>query len=314
MKLILSYFNPVQGPIIFKSLPNDIPASDAKTLLGLMDIQNEQSIFEFNSYSEAKRGYTNFIMKIPSEWARGGSESIMLSIQSDRPEQLSFIHYNINRLAEKIEKTPNIYKAFYIANKHEDNEIELQYQKLMKILEKTYKILTTKHEELVIVDRLFQQEGLTDNESAAKIIQTLARTFITVIDARVPEGAVLLFDVGSVLADKYEGFFRSTELDVLLDEISRFWKKYAFGEIDDLIVDTNNLEFCVYDCFECSHFPDVNQTVCKFDEGFLTGLLTRKIQDKQISIEEIECYATGYDHCKFKVNILDRTNDACIKM
>ena len=238
----------------------------------------------------------------------------MLAIQSERAEQLSFVHYNINRLAEKIKNNSEVYKAFYIDRKGEDRDIRKQYDWLMLALDKTYKILESKYEQLVVVDRLFQQENINDSDDVAKIIQTLARTFITVIDARVPEGAVVLFDVGSVLADKYEGFFRSTELDILLDEVSRFWKRYAFGEIDDLVVEQDNMEFCVYDCFECSHFPNVNQTVCKFDEGFLTGLLSRKLDQKEVIIEEIECYASGFDHCKFQVKMKDKKDSSTITL
>ena len=46
--------------------------------------------------------------------------------------------------------------------------------------------------------------------------------------------------------------------------------------------------------------PNIGEPVCKFDEGFLTKLL-QNILDKNYVSEEIECYASGYDHCRFEI-------------
>jgi hypothetical protein len=44
--------------------------------------------------------------------------------------------------------------------------------------------------------------------------------------------------------------------------------------------------------------PVLGHPICSFDEGMLEGIL-HKITGEGPSIKEIECYATGDNHCLF---------------
>ena len=67
MKLILLHFNPVQGPKVFKSYPEDIPPGNIRILLGLMDVQHDRGIFEYRKYQNSKSQFTIMPLDIPSE-------------------------------------------------------------------------------------------------------------------------------------------------------------------------------------------------------------------------------------------------------
>lgn len=51
---------------------------------------------------------------------------------------------------------------------------------------------------------------------------------------------------------------------------------------------------------DCSGFPLLGETVCNYDEGFISGVMTVYIK-KEYSAEEVDCWATGDRVCRFRV-------------
>ena len=54
---------------------------------------------------------------------------------------------------------------------------------------------------------------------------------------------------------------------------------------------------------DCSGLPELDYEVCKYDEGFLAGLL-ESYADKQFEVKEIDCWCTGDRTCRFVANLL----------
>ncbi|MCF2139092.1 MAG: 4-vinyl reductase [Candidatus Lokiarchaeota archaeon] len=156
-----------------------------------------------------------------------------------------------------------------------------------------------------IIENMFRDRKITQNDDSSKIIKTLFNTFTTIIDARVPKAEEIHYIVGKQLGDKFEGLFFSEEEEALLEEISRFWKRNGFGIIDELRFEPSRIIFNVYECFECSHLPNLGRPVCKLDEGFFTTLFEKKF-GKEYEIKELECFATGNDHCQFQIKEVGR--------
>ena len=66
----------------------------------------------------------------------------------------------------------------------------------------------------------------------------------------------------------------------------------------------NMIKFDVFDCFECSGLPNLNNDpVCNMDEGFLQGLFTKKL-NVEYKVVEVDCIACGNDSCKFEITRL----------
>ena len=114
---------------------------------------------------------------------------------------------------------------------------------------------------------------------------------------------MLLHYIGANLANKFQILFDGTTLDVLLEQLTGFWRKQSFGQIEDVKYGNKSVTFKVYDCFECSHLPNIGVPVCKFDEGFLTNFFLIKL-GQMVSVKELECYATGSEYCSFEIKIL----------
>jgi predicted hydrocarbon binding protein len=103
-------------------------------------------------------------------------------------------------------------------------------------------------------------------------------------------------DVGRTLAP----YFKSRTADALLKEVSAFWEAQGLGKVKILKGDVPTI--IVDDCFDCSAMPNIGRTQCSMDEGILEAIIEEKLKVK-CSIEEVECYGTGHNHCKFVIKI-----------
>ena len=53
---------------------------------------------------------------------------------------------------------------------------------------------------------------------------------------------------------------------------------------------------------DCSGLPLLGETVCNYDEGFISGILS-SYMGKQYEAVEINCWATGDGVCRFQADI-----------
>ena len=56
---------------------------------------------------------------------------------------------------------------------------------------------------------------------------------------------------------------------------------------------------------DCSGLPLLGETVCNYDEGFISGILS-SYMGKQYEAVEINCWATGDRVCRFQADIKER--------
>lgn len=305
--LVLTYFDTYHGPIPFITIPEQIPSKIREILKNLMNLDLPETFFELEIKKKMKGKFLNRPITLPSQWIRGQKERLLLTGYIPHEMNTLFIDFIFEDFVEQLSTHPEIYHAFY-KDRREDPECEIQYNILQNLLIKTYKALTSKLNQLNYVRKipLFQNPQQYLEYTVDKVNKTILKTFVTSIDSQIPEGAALLYDIGSTLGERMLPIFIATDLKDLLSQLSDFWGRNLLGEINDVQFKSNKeLSFSVYECFECSHMPDIGQPVCKFDEGILTKILTSKLNNP-VRVKEIECYASGYDHCKFEVRFLDK--------
>ncbi|MDR3363477.1 MAG: 4-vinyl reductase [Clostridiales Family XIII bacterium] len=66
--------------------------------------------------------------------------------------------------------------------------------------------------------------------------------------------------------------------------------------------DTGNLVLTVGQDLDCSGLPITNETVCNYDEGFISGILNA-YTGKKYDVREIDCWASGDRVCRFNVSV-----------
>lgn len=163
-----------------------------------------------------------------------------------------------------------------------------------------YQTLIQRIERTGFIDNIFSKTTQEDLKKQDIYLNVFVRTLINSIDARTPQGATTLYDVGKVLAYKFSELFKSNDINDLIIELKNFWRTMKLGEIDEFNKSDEVISFKVYECFECSHLPNIGQTVCKFDEGFLKNILELKLQIP-LYLKEMECVATGKRYCLFNL-------------
>ena len=67
--------------------------------------------------------------------------------------------------------------------------------------------------------------------------------------------------------------------------------------------DTGNIVLTIGQDLDCSGLPVTNETVCYYDEGFISGILTA-YTGKEYEVKEVDCWASGDRVCRFSANIL----------
>jgi len=309
MKLVLGYFDNIRGPLVIESYPKPISEAQRVFIQKLMDIEGVNQFFKYETNIDNKIIFINYLFEIPSQIGRGKIELIMLSMLIDHPIDLVAVEYLFKETAKKFQKEPKLYLAFY-HRKQPTEETHSELIKLKAYIQEFYEILQAKLEQQTMIDRFFAQRPIDVNTPATQIAIAIINTFITSIDARTPQGAAQLYDIGMIVAEKLQNLFPATKSADLLEQISIFWAKQSFGRIGKLVMIGDQGSFRIANSFECIQYPDLGQTMCKFHEGFFTGIFRHRI-NKNIIIKELECLATGNASCLFVIWIqpeLDATS------
>jgi len=301
IKLLLSHFHPTIGPQIFLSYPKADYSNFNPIIQVLMDYNfTPNHLTEYSLHGDQNIKFYNYYFELNSTFARGNREIVMLTAVTEVEVNTEFLTELFGITAQKMKSFPNIFKGFYLDTRPSDSEITKEFQKLQILFDNCYASLEKKNSQRVVVDRLFDMRNVQIESETLQILKTLLNTLTVVIDARVPEGKLMLYDTGLIIGEKFEHLFKHNTPNELVPEIKQFWKKHNLGDIDEVVMKPKRIEFSVYDCYECSEWPNVGETVCKLDEGIITKLLNLKLNGK-FNVTETECYATGNDHCRFVI-------------
>lgn len=147
MHLLLMHFNSLFGPEVFFAFPEEVPDSISSKIQKIFDLEVLDQFFEITIKKENIK-ITNMYLEIPSNWARGRVEMIMLSVLTGDMVDNTLFHSILTDFSQKIKSTPNIFKCFYEKdNAHsDDNEIIIKREELREIVSECFEDLkkTTK--------------------------------------------------------------------------------------------------------------------------------------------------------------------------
>jgi predicted hydrocarbon binding protein len=91
-------------------------------------------------------------------------------------------------------------------------------------------------------------------------------------------------------------------------QLQRVLKEHAIGilRIESADLETMHFVLTVSEDLDCSGLPFTDEVVCKYDEGFIAGLL-EAYTGKSFNVKEIDCWASGDRVCRFDVRV-DQAN------
>lgn len=95
-------------------------------------------------------------------------------------------------------------------------------------------------------------------------------------------------------------------LDKFVGELQDRMQELKIGvlRIEDVDEESGKIILTVSEDADCSGLPVLGETVCNYDEGFISGILSL-YSGKPYSAVEVDCWATGDRVCRFHAAIED---------
>ena len=78
-----------------------------------------------------------------------------------------------------------------------------------------------------------------------------------------------------------------------LDDLGDLWENLGLGKVS-----TSRDSMTVEDCYFCSGLPKIGNTYCLFDEGLISGFMTRSA-GRRYGAKEVKCWGLGDELCEF---------------
>ena len=85
--------------------------------------------------------------------------------------------------------------------------------------------------------------------------------------------------------------------------------KVGILRVEEADMDALRFVVTVAEDLDCSGLPIYDETICTYDEGFISGLFTEYTGIKFVS-KEIDCWCSGDRVCRFIVQPLGKTDNA----
>ena len=256
--LLLLYFDKIIGPNVLIAKPEDVIKTLSKEELiqikSLLDAGNDG--FFTHDFSPELRT-ANWIFQIPSEWARGRFEIVMLTIIIQQEIEIKEYKQEMENFINKFEETEDIFKAFYLdANKPKEiSHIKNKYALLDKWADNLYTILSLKtietEGELLSFEKFQENQELSVPGGIIINLEKKMREKKNLFVVHRVRGDALKIDVIPVLSReifKLEVIFGTQMTPTNIKEISDFFVNY-----DISIVFTSGIcqeeDKCIYEVY-----------------------------------------------------------------
>lgn len=93
-------------------------------------------------------------------------------------------------------------------------------------------------------------------------------------------------------------------LDQFVSQLQAKMQEMKIGvlRIEDVDEESGRIILTVAEDADCSGLPVLGETVCNYDEGFISGILSL-YSGKPYTAVEVDCWATGDRVCRFHANV-----------
>ena len=117
-----------------------------------------------------------------------------------------------------------------------------------------------------------------------------------------------LFYESGELAGKefFKQFFPDiTDFNVFVKALQNKLRDMAIGvlRVEAADLDSGKFILTVSEDMDCSGLPELEYEICKYDEGFIAGLL-ESFSGRMFRVKEIDCWCTGDRTCRFEAEII----------
>lgn len=95
----------------------------------------------------------------------------------------------------------------------------------------------------------------------------------------------------------------NTDFSSFVAQTQKIMKELKVGifRLEEVNTDKNLMTIAISEDLDCSGMPVSDETVCNYDEGFLSGILKVYTGEDYI-VREIDCWANGGRVCRFQAH------------
>lgn len=95
---------------------------------------------------------------------------------------------------------------------------------------------------------------------------------------------------------------QKTDFNAFVKELTELLAKLKIGilRVEEANFDKMEFKLTVAEDLDCSGLPVCEETICTYDEGFISGLLL-EFSGKKFDVKEIDCWCSGDRVCRFEV-------------
>lgn len=95
-------------------------------------------------------------------------------------------------------------------------------------------------------------------------------------------------------------------LNAFISELQAKMQDLKIGvlRIENIDEQSGRIILTVSEDADCSGLPVLGETVCNYEEGFISGILS-VYTGKPYSAIEIDCWATGDRVCRFRADVIE---------
>ena len=146
--------------------------------------------------------------------------------------------------------------------------------------------------------------GLTTRVEVYRLMQF---TFRDVLERKFGTEAAdeLFYEAGKIAGEEFYKQFLSESKDLsdFIKNLQVKLKEFSIGilRIEEANSDASSIVLTVGEDLDCSGLPELDYEVCKYDEGFIAGMV-ESFTGKSYNVKEIDCWCTGDRTCRFSVD------------
>ncbi|MFX1436372.1 MAG: hypothetical protein ACFFAA_04080 [Promethearchaeota archaeon] len=227
MIVILSYFHTKIGPLIFYSFPKK--QLDKEISARIYDIMDQPKKEEFFTQSFENSKLLNYYFQIYSDWARGSSEMLMLSlmtslkISSEIEETISSL---CKKFSERMQSSEDIFTGFHIKElEHYDDNDKDRIRKnnflikswVQELYWEILEVIRKKSEEEKITLLLDDRYIFESLEKMSREVKKISRE-INLTEEKIKINSNIrdaISNLNDIIDDLYEGYIeKMTELNI----------------------------------------------------------------------------------------------------
>ncbi len=144
--------------------------------------------------------------------------------------------------------------------------------------------------------------GSTMDVSVYRLMQfTLRDVLIKRFDSETADR--IFYEAGEHAGKEFykELITQKDDFNEFVVELQELLKKLKIGILRVEKSDLENMNFTltVAEDLDCSGLPASDETICTYDEGFISGLFS-EYTGKSFDVEEVDCWCSGDRVCRFE--------------